>query len=426
MSTIIKFILKFVIIVVVLVVVLLGIAALLLNTQSVQDDLAQYATEQLELKLGTRVKIGHASVKVFTQKVSLEGLEVEDQQHRKMLELGRLLVDVDLLKLISRELEVEEVLLDDVKARLYKPKDGPANYQFLIDAFKKDPKKQKPKTEQKDSTQKAPMALAINLVSIKNIELTFNDTNQVSLESAKYEDTWLSKPSGKLKNLKGQWGFVKKKGPVTATFAIGSIEYKGEKTPKRGFFDVDHLDVTAKMDLTVDFFSKDSLHAVMNNMVARDSVTGFNIKNMHFGVGVLKDRLHLDHIMLQQESTVLKFDSANVVLPSKKQGRKFAFETSRIKGTTHLRDISRPFAPVLKNFTMPLELDVLFSGNDTSLYFKDVHVYTADKRLQIACRLPCQGDESPARHPHPDHQPVHREEADDEPARRPRHHLLHR
>ena len=322
MSTIIKFILKFVIIVVVLVVVLLGIAALLLNTQSVQDDLAQYATEQLELKLGTRVKIGHASVKVFTQKVSLEGLEVEDQQHRKMLELGRLLVDVDLLKLISRELEVEEVLLDDVKARLYKPKDGPANYQFLIDAFKKDPKKQKPKTEQKDSTQKAPMALAINLVSIKNIELTFNDTNQVSLESAKYEDTWLSKPSGKLKNLKGQWGFVKKKGPVTATFAIGSIEYKGEKTihhlnldqvhfttnnhkprknhdrPKRGFFDVDHLDVTAKMDLTVDFFSKDSLHAVMNNMVARDSVTGFNIKNMHFGVGVLKDRLHLDHIML--------------------------------------------------------------------------------------------------------------------------------
>ena len=39
---------------------------------------------------------------------------------------------------------------------------------------------------------------------------------------------------------------------------------------------------------------------------------------------------------------------------------------------------------MLKNFTMPLELDVLCSGNDTALYFKDVHVYTADKRLQIA------------------------------------------
>lgn len=408
MKTIIKFILKFVIIVVVLVVLLLTTATIILNTQSVQDDLVKYATEQLELKLGTRVKIDHASVNVFTQKVNLEGLEVEDQQHRKMLELGRLLVDVDLLKLVSKQLEIEEVLLDDVKARLYKPKDGPANYQFLIDAFKKDPKQKTAKKEKKDSTQKSDMSLDVNMVVIKNIELIFNDTNQVSLESAKYKNSWFGKHSGGLKNLKGQWGFKKKKGPVTAKFAIGSIEYKGEKTihhfnigqvhfatdnhkprknhdrPKRGFFDVDHLDVTAKMDLTLDYFSNDSLHAVMNHMEARDSVTGFNLKKMHFGVGILKDRLHLDHILVQQETTVLKFDSANVVLPSKKQGRKFSFETSRIKGTTQLRDISRPFAPVLKNFTLPLKLDVLFSGTDTTLFFKDIHVFTPDKQLQIA------------------------------------------
>lgn len=408
MKTIIKFLLKFVVIVVLLVAVLLTIAGVLLNTQSVQDDLVKYATEQLELKLGTRVKIDHASVNVFTQKVKLEGLEVEDQQHRKMLELGRLLVDVDLLKLIGKELEVEEVLLDDVKARLYKPQDGPANYQFLIDAFKKDPKQKKEKKAPKDSTAKSPMALAINLVSLKNIELTYNDTNHVSLESVKYEDRWFKKPGGVLKNLKGQWGFKKKKGPVTATFAIGSIKYKGEETihhldldqvhfatnnhkprknaskPKRGFFDVDHLDVDARMELTVDFMSKDSLHVIMNHMEAKDSVTGFNLKNIHFDAGVLKDRVHLQHIMIQQETTTLKFDSASVVLPSKKQGRKFSFQTSRIKGRTQLRDISRPFAPVLKNFTMPLELDVLFSGNDTSLYFKDIHVYTPDKQLQIA------------------------------------------
>lgn len=395
--------------IVVVVLLLLTIAAIALNTQSVQDDLAKYATEQLELKLGTRVKIDHASVNVFTQKVKLEGLEVEDQQHRKMLELGRLWVDVDLLKLIGKELEVEEVLLDDVKARLYKPLDGPANYQFLIDAFKKDPKKKKEQKVPKDSTAKSPMSLAINQVSIKNIELTYNDTNQVSLESVKYEDRWLRNPSGTLKNLKGQWGFKKKKGPVTASFAIGSIKYEGQKTihhllidqlhfatnnhkprknatrPKRGFFDVDHLDVDARMELTVDFISNDSLHAVMNHMEAKDSVTGFNLKNMHFDAGVKKERVHLQHIMIQQEeNTVLSFDSASVVLPSKKLGRKFSFQTSRIKGRTQLRDISRPFAPVLKNFTMPLELDVLFNGNDTSLYFKDIHVYTPDKKLQIA------------------------------------------
>ena len=408
MKKLIKILLKIVIAIVVLVVLLLTTAAIVLNTQSVQDDLAKYATEQLELKLGTRVRIDHASVNVFTQKVNLEGLEVEDQQHRKMLELGRLLVDVDLLKLIGKQLEIEEVLLDGVKARLYKPQDGPANYQFLIDAFKTDPNKKKEQKAPKDSTAKSPMSLAINLVSLKNIELTYNDTNQVSLESAKYEDSWFKKPGGTLKNLKGQWGLKKKKGPVTATFAIGSIKYEGQKTihhllidqlhfatnnhkprknadrPKRGFFDVDHLDVDARMELTVDFISKDSMHAVMNHMEAKDSVTGFNLKKMHFDAGIMKDRLHLQHIMIQQESTVLSFDSASVVLPSKKEGRKFSFQTSRIKGRTQLRDISRPFAPVLKNFTMPLELDVLFNGNDTSLFFKDIHVYTPDKKLQIA------------------------------------------
>ena len=399
---------KIVLGIVVLVAILLITAAILLNTQKVQDELAAYATEQLELKLGTRVNIKHASVNVFTQKVNLEGLEVEDLEHRKMFEMGRLLVDVNLMNLIANNLVVEEVLLDDVKAKLYKPLDGPANYQFLIDAFKKDPKQKKEKKEQKDSTQKSAMTLDVNKVELKNIALTFNDTNQVSLESVTYENGWFGKHSGALKNLKGQWGFKKKKGPVTAKFAIGSIKYKGQNTvhhlnlgqvhfatdnhkprknhdrPKRGFFDVDHLDVNAKMDLTLDFYSKDSLHAVMNHMEATDSVTGFNLKNIHFGVGILKDRLHLDHIMIQQETTTLKFDSANVVLPSKKQGRKFSFETSRIKGQTQLRDISRPFAPVLKNFTMPLELDVLFSGTDTTLFFRDIHVYTPDKQLQIA------------------------------------------
>ena len=117
MNKIIKLLLKVIIGIVVLVVLLLVTATVLLNTQSVQDDLAKYATEQLELKLGTRVKIDQASVNLFTQKVNLKGLEVEDQEHRKMLELKQLLVDVDLLKLITREVVVEEVLLDGVKAK---------------------------------------------------------------------------------------------------------------------------------------------------------------------------------------------------------------------------------------------------------------------------------------------------------------------
>jgi hypothetical protein len=38
---------------------------------------------------------------------------------------------------------------------------------------------------------------------------------------------------------------------------------------------------------------------------------------------------------------------------------------------------------VLKDFKMPLELSVLFSGTDTTLVFKDIDVHTPDKRLKI-------------------------------------------
>ena len=107
------------------------------------------------------------------------------------------------------------------------------------------------------------------------------------------------------------------------------------------------------------------------------------MKTLKFRAGINKQAAYLREITLQQENTVLNFDSATIVLPSKKEGRKFAFQTSRMTGTTILKDISRPFAPVLKNFTMPLELSLLFSGTDTTLVFKDVEVHSQDQRLTI-------------------------------------------
>ena len=172
---------------------------------------------------------------------------------------------------------------------------------------------------------------------------------------------------------------------------IGGLQFKidnhkprkNTNKPKRGWFDVGHLDVIADMNLVIDYLAKDTLHAVMKSFVAKDTLTGFNVKDFHFTVGATKQNAHLRDIVLQHENTVLNFDSAYVVLPSKKEGRKFFFQTSLIHGKTLLKDISRPFAKVLQNFKMPLELSVLFSGNDSTLFFRDIEVHTPDKRLTI-------------------------------------------
>ena len=389
----------------ILVVVLIA-AAVLLNTHAVQNKLLGYATEQLQEKLQTKVKIDDVSVNVLTQDINLKGLEVEDLQHQKMLELDKLALDVDVLALLRKKLVVEKADIEGVRARLYKPEDGPANYQFIIDAFKSD-KPKKPKEPKEEGKKKEPMELDIRQVKLAKIDLVYNE-NKIAIDEVTYDNGgWLGKASGKLKGLEGQWEMVTKKGPQTASFSIGDINYKQNKEthdveigglhfaidnhkprknatrPKRGWFDVGHLDVTADLSLAIDHVGKDTLHAVMKRFVAKDTLTGFNVKDLHFSVGATKERAHLKDITLQHENTTLTFDSAYVVLPSKKQGRKFAFQTSLIKGKTLLKDIARPFAPVLKNFTMPLELSVLFSGTDTTLVFRDIEVHTPDKRLKI-------------------------------------------
>ena len=59
------------------------------------------------------------------------------------------------------------------------------------------------------------------------------------------------------------------------------------------------------------------------------------------------------------------------------------YSTSQIRGRVLLKDIARPFAPVLSRFSIPLTLQTRMSGNDNAMYFRDVFVGTTDKRLSI-------------------------------------------
>ena len=80
---------------------------------------------------------------------------------------------------------------------------------------------------------------------------------------------------------------------------------------------------------------------------------------------------------------MLTFDEGTLYFPSKKKGKKLAYKTSLISGTTLLKDISRPFVPALRNFTIPLELKVLLSGTDEGMKFSDIHVNTQDQRFAL-------------------------------------------
>ena len=295
-----------------------------------------------------------------------------------------------------------------MKARLYKPKEGEGNFQFVIDAFKSDKPKKKQEAVEKDTVNHR-LTFEVRDAEIGRIDVVFN-TDTFYMDRFTYDRYWTGSHEGKIRHLSGKMEAVTKKGPQTRRISIGTVDIMGKddrqqvvldslhfsidnhlprknaNRPKRGFFDAGHIDIIAHAELLLNHLDlkQDTVNFQLTKFVARDSVTGFNVKDLRLRAGISKGVAHVSNVTVQQESTVLKFDSATVILPSKKKGTKFSFRTSMIKGKTELRDISRPFAPVLKNFKMPLELSVIFSGTDSTLTFRDIHVNTPDKLLTIS------------------------------------------
>ena len=287
----------------------------------------------LQDKLETRVKIDSVSVNFTNFDVNLWGVDIEDRQQRKMLLTDRIAVKLDVNKLLHKKIEIESAWIDGLSAELYNPKDSASNFQFVIDAFKTD------KPAPKDTTKREQLSFDIHRLRVSNTSLHYVTDNHQP-----------RKNTGK---------------------------------PKRGFFDAGHLDITARIDLTVHHIGKDTASLSVTRCEATDSVAGLFFSDIHFDAGINKQAAFLTNVAIKHLNTSLSFDSAAVVLPNKKQGRKLQYTTSVITGRTQLKDIARPFAPVLSRFAIPVEFKVNLSGTDSTMHFANVRVNTPDQKLKV-------------------------------------------
>ena len=387
------------------VVLVLGLTAFfILNSSSFQSKMRVKATETLKEELKTNVKIDHIYFDLLGGDVELYGVEIEDQQQRKMFQMDKLEVAVSLRKLLVNEIGIKKANISGLRARLFKEPDQPANYQFVIDAFKKDSTKTKTEDEAK---KKEKMSLRISKAKLRDLDVSYND-NSVKIEEVVYKDSWMGRPHATISNLALQWVSQSKKGPKDNYASISKAKVKEEGggyvidldelkfkvdnrlprkntgKPKRGFFDAGHLDITADMRLALNSVSKDTISASLLQCTARDTMTGFDIKDLRCDVLVNKGVAHITNLTLQQKDTKLKIETAEMVLPNKKDSIPLSFSTGNITGTAYLKDIARPFAPVLKQFSIPLNLSLTMDGNDEALHFHNVKVKTSDNKLSIA------------------------------------------
>ena len=354
-----------------LVVVLLVAVFIYINSSAGQQRLLRFATDLLQDKLETKVQIDSVSVNFGTLDVNLIGLDVEDRQQRPLLQTDRIAVSIDKKKLLTHRVGVESAHIDGLRAQVHTTKDSAANYQFIIDAFKTD----KTKTQEKPKS-KNQLVLDIHKLHLSNIYVEHHGVTKKG-----YNQTTTFALTDLLLKSKGS-----KYAVVVDNLRFATDNHQSRKNtnrPKRGFFDAGHLDVTASMEMMVNHYGKDTVHVSLTKCMARDSITGFDVKDLHFDVGINKTTAYVSNLELQHLNTKLSFDSATIQLPSKKHGRKLEYATTMISGSTLLKDIARPFAPALSRFSIPLHFKVLMSGTDSTMHFRKAHVNTADQKLKV-------------------------------------------
>ncbi len=399
-----KWILRILLGIVVLVVLLLAGAFAVFHSSWFQDRLKDQATQLITDKLQSRITIDRVSIDLMTFDAVIEGLTVDDRQQRRMLEVKRLQADFEIWALREGRVHVRHASLDGLNAHLIQPADSDANFKFVIDAFKRDKKAATQPTP--GEPKKKELQLDIRKLTLERIKVQFND-NSVELGSLVYSKGKNGRELAEIMELRTKWVRQSKRGPVDNDLRVKIIDILDMKDckqvridslclvtnnhrsrrnagkPKHGAFDDGHLNVVANINAQVEHMGKDSLVARILNAHVNDRGSGLDINKLSLHLAANKRTAHLKDVRIALAHTVLKVPSATIQLPSKKEGRHLAYQAPVVTGRTQLRDIARPFAPVLANFTLPLNLKVQWNGDENQMRFRNVTVNTDDKALVV-------------------------------------------
>lgn len=156
--------------------VLLIALLLLIRLPSVQNYITHKATQYVSSKTHTRVTL-HQLYIGFPKTVVIEQLYAEDATHDTLLYLGRLEVNLDMLALLHRRVEVRSLTLSDVNANIGRSEvDSTYNFGFFIKAFAGDKKKAPEVKAKSDTTSSAPWKVQVDNVDLAHIRARFTDS----------------------------------------------------------------------------------------------------------------------------------------------------------------------------------------------------------------------------------------------------------
>lgn len=151
------------------IIALLVLLILLIRLPSVQNYVVSQVTNYLEEKIGTPVDIGYINI-TFPKKIVLEKVYFEDQSKDTLIAGERLLVDINMFKLLKNTVQVQEIQLKGITGKIKRSaSNGDFNFSYIISAFE----------SEQESTTKSDTASAlifdINDVLLEQVHFVYHD-----------------------------------------------------------------------------------------------------------------------------------------------------------------------------------------------------------------------------------------------------------
>ena len=305
----IRIILKIVVGLIIFFVLIVG----LILTPPVQQFIKGKAENYLQKKLQTKVTVGRIYIGL-PKSVVLENIYLEDRSKDTLLYGGKINVDIALLKLLKSNIEVSDIELDNITAKVKRTlPDTTFNFQFIIDAFSsKEPAK--PKDTTASSTN-----ISLNKIELNKIRVLYND----AVTGADVE-LWLNHFDTKIDkfdldkndfdipkiNLDGLSGRVYQNKPLVKSEPTKKDIHDAQK-PSAVFIALKNIDITK---VNVDF---------------RNDVSAFysNINLVKLGVAVKK--IDLQKKIIQLRELVLQHTTADIRLGKKEEAKVVAKEAKQ-------------------------------------------------------------------------------------------------
>ncbi len=151
------------------IIALLLLIILLIRMPAVQNYVVGKVTNYLENKIGTPVDIGYINI-TFPKKLVLENVYFEDQSQDTLIAGEKLLVDINMFKLLKNTVEIQQLELKGITAKINRTlPDSSFNFDYIVEAFASEEES----TTDADTT--SALVFDINDVLFERIHFVYND-----------------------------------------------------------------------------------------------------------------------------------------------------------------------------------------------------------------------------------------------------------